>query len=84
MRIQPEALARLRAAQMRGEAIATIFEHMGKMAEVAGYSAAEQLLTYQEPNAVVEEGDLVPIIILALRPANVGPTVGIPPDPAPE
>ena len=65
---------------MRGEAIATIFEHLGKMAEVVGYSAAEQLLTYQEPGA--QEGDLVPIIILALRPANVGATVDATADPA--
>lgn len=84
MRIQPEALARLSAGP-RGEALALIFDYMLKTCEVMGNSATEQLLTFQDPGVVAEEGDLVPIIILALRPASRDrPTVDIPADPAPE
>lgn len=83
MRIQPQALERLKAGP-RGEALGLIFEYMLKTCEVMGSSATEQVLTFQDQSMIAEEGDLVPIIILALRPANVGPTVDVPANPAPE
>lgn len=68
MQINPSALNRLRQAQLRSDGIATIFEAMSKAIE-AGATATEFVLGYQHPDDPVAEGDLVPVIVIALRPA---------------
>lgn len=69
MQINQAAMRRLRSAQLRAEAIATIFEVMIKAIE-AGSSQTEFMLGYQSPEDTVADGDLVPVIVLALRPAT--------------
>jgi hypothetical protein len=73
MQIHPSSLERLRSAQFRPEAIATIFEHMGKMTGEIGAAASEFTLGYQKDEDEVREGDMVPVIVLALRPAKLSP-----------
>lgn len=73
MQIHPSSLGRLRSAQFRSEAIATIFEHLAKLNGEFGSVASEYTLGYQSPDDEVTEGDLVPVIVLALRPATLPP-----------
>lgn len=68
MQINESALQRVRSAQLRGEGVALIFEMMAKLV-AEGAAAAEFTLGYQKPEDVIQEGDLVPVIVLALRPA---------------
>lgn len=73
MQINESALNRVRSAQFRGDGIALIFETMGKLIAEQGVPAAEFTLGYHSPEDPVAEGDLVPVIVLALRPAQVKP-----------
>jgi len=75
MRVNQQALDRLRAAGLRAEGVATIFEHMGKCVEQFGVAAGRLLISYQSPGDYVEPGDLVPTIILSLEPADVRPNL---------
>lgn len=73
MQINNSALQRVRSGQFRGEAIATIFEHLATMVGEMGAAASEFTLGYQQPGDPVNEGDMVPVIVLALRPAQKPP-----------
>lgn len=75
------SLNRLRAAQMRPEAIATIFEHMAMAVGEMGVAASQYTLGFQRPEDEVRVGDLVPVIVLSLVPASIPipQAVGTPP-----
>ncbi len=69
MQILPAALQRVRTAPLRAEAIATIFESLAQHFEQCGEEAATYTLGYQNADDFVSEGDLVPVIVLSVRPA---------------
>jgi hypothetical protein len=69
VQINKSALGRLTAGQFRPDAIGTIFETMALAAQQMGSAATEFTLGYQHPDDPVADGDLVPVIVLALRPA---------------
>lgn len=71
MAILTPALNRLRQAQLRAEAVCTIFEHLDHAVEQFGAAASSVQIEYQKPDDEPVEGDLVPVIILSLRPAAV-------------
>jgi len=73
VQIQEPALQRVRSGQFRADGIAAIFEHMGKMVAELGPTCAEFTIGYQSPDEPVAEGDMVPVIILQLRPAVIPP-----------
>jgi hypothetical protein len=54
---------------MRPEGVATIFEFLLKIASQVGPAAAQLEISYQAADDTVIEGDLVPVIVLALKPA---------------
>lgn len=72
MPIAKEGLIRLRDSLMRGEAVATIFEGMVIGMERLGAPTSHLTLDFQHPDDVLDEGDLIPVITLSLRPATVG------------
>jgi hypothetical protein len=71
MRIHPEALERLRAAPFTGRSLAEIFEQMHRLSAIDPNCAPSFSLDYQSQADVIEEGDLIPIITIALRPATI-------------
>lgn len=73
MQINSSALQRVRSGQFRPDAIATIFENMANLVGETGAAATEFTLGYQHPDDLVTEGDMVPVIVLALRPAQKPP-----------
>lgn len=82
MQISTSALQRVRSAQLRPDAIATIFEHMAACAELHPGGRPQFVLDYEDPDMPAGEGDLIPVIILSLRPANHDrATVDIPEQP---
>ncbi len=48
----------------------TIFEGLRSAYEALGPEAAELHLDWQKEGDIVEDGDVVPVIVLALRPAK--------------
>ena len=71
MPIAPKALTRLRESLMRGEAVATIFEGMAIGMEQLNCPTSHFSLDFQHPDDVLEEGALIPVITLSLRPATM-------------
>jgi len=69
VQIPTSALEKVAGSRMSGPAIRTIFERMLRDIEEFGIIASEMTLSFQDPNLPVTEGDVVPVIILALRPA---------------
>lgn len=69
MRIPVSALEKVAGSRMSGPAIRTIFERMLADIEHIGVPATEITLDFQDHTIPAEEGDVVPVIILALRPA---------------
>ena len=53
---------------MSGEGIAEILNLLLVKAEMAGVPPSF-VLDYQEPDDTIEEGDLIPVITVSLRPA---------------
>jgi hypothetical protein len=73
LKLNPSALARLRAASLSAAGIANIFERLAEsladcpeMLQVASMS-----LDYQATTDEVAEGDLIPVITISLRPATI-------------
>lgn len=77
MQIHKPALQRVKSAPFRAEGIAQIFEHMVEAVKQFGPAAGEYVLGYQATGDPVEEGDLVPVITLSLRPAHVENNDGV-------
>jgi hypothetical protein len=71
MQIHKPSLQRVKSAPFRADGIAQIFEHMVEAVRQFGPAAGEYVLGYQAADDPVEEGDLVPVITLSLRPTYV-------------
>lgn len=85
MKINPQALERLKAAAVTAGSLAAIFEQMGEAFQLFGTAYASFGIDFQG-DADVEEDDLIPVITLTLRPAtpNDRPDVDVPPEPTPD
>lgn len=72
MRINPAALERLSQAPLTGEGLVRIFNEMMPIAQEAGPNCCASLnLDYQDQDAPIEDGDLIPVITITLRPATI-------------
>ncbi len=69
MQIQRSALEKVEGSRMSGPAIRTIFERMLIDIDQLGIAASEITLDFQDHTLPAQEGEMVPVIILALRPA---------------
>jgi len=69
MRINPQALERLRAAPLHGAGFADICENM-LLAASATDATPVFNLDYQPTPEEIEEGDLIPVITIYLRQAK--------------
>lgn len=67
MQINKQALNRVATARMTGEGIAEILNLLLIKSEMAGVPPSF-VLDYQEPDDTIEEGDLIPVITVSLRP----------------
>lgn len=57
---------------MTGEGIGRIFEHLLSASEIVGDTAILSCnLDYQKAEDHVEEGDLIPVVSISLRPATL-------------
>ena len=74
MPIHHPTFDRLRAAKIRGDGLATILEQMAAGIEMLGAATSQLQLDWQQPDDELREGDLLPIVILSLRPAIVPPS----------
>lgn len=70
MPIAQPCLTRLRESLMRGEAVATIFEHMAFGIDRLNSPTGHFTLDFQHPDDVLDSTHLVPVITLSLRPAT--------------
>ena len=73
MPIHQPTFDRLRAAKISGQGIAAILEQMAAGVEMFGAAASELQLDWQKPDDEVQDGDLLPVVTLSLRPAIVPP-----------
>lgn len=72
MQINPQAIERVRTSRPTGEGTATIFEYLLAAMVIAGDTALVSMaLDYQYEGDPVQEGDLIPVITFALRPATL-------------
>ena len=79
MPINQAALTRLGAATFQAETFVNVMEQMAGMRDALGAGDTTITLDYQEVDAVVLEGDMIPYITIGLRQANVpAPPVNIP------
>lgn len=69
MRIPTDALEKVAGSRMSGPAIRTIFERMLLDIEQFGIVASELTLDFQDHSKPADEDEVIPVIILALRPA---------------
>jgi len=70
MRLHPQSINRFISGKFRPEPILTILEGLRNAFEQLGPEAAELHLDWQKDDDLVEVGDLVPVIVIALRPAR--------------
>ena len=73
MPIHHPTFDRLRAAKVSGDGLATILEQMVVGIEMLGAATSQLQLDWQKPEEEVREGDLLPVVILSLRPAIIPP-----------
>jgi len=73
VQIQDSALNRVRGCHLDAAHIAAIYERMLKDVKVLGVKATEVTLDWQDYNEPITEGDMVPVMVLALRPAMKEP-----------
>jgi hypothetical protein len=72
MRINPQALDRVKGSRPTGDGMATIFEHLRGALQSTGDTAVLSMsLDYQKDGDEVQEGDLIPVISFGLRPATL-------------
>ena len=69
MPIHQATFDRLRAAKISGDGLATILEQMAAGIEMLGAATSQLQLDWQQPDDEVQEGDLLPVVTLSLRPA---------------
>lgn len=70
MPIPQHVLQRVRSAPSSGEGLARIFEQIALTAELLGGAIGQFTLDFQRADDPVVEGDLIPVIVLTLRPAT--------------
>lgn len=68
MQVQQQALERVRGCRLDPAAIAAIYERMLVDTLTFGVQATEITLDWSRPEDPIQEGDMVPVMILALRP----------------
>jgi hypothetical protein len=73
MPVAEPTLKRIREAPLRPDALAMIFEQIGKMVDQFGAAASIFQLDYQKPDDDLQPGDLLPVITLAVRPYEPAP-----------
>ena len=73
MRVSPVALHRIREARMSGTGVAMMFEHIVAALEMFDGAQSAMSFDYQYADDEVVEGDLIPVVTLALRPATMKP-----------
>jgi hypothetical protein len=66
--INQHALDAIRTAALTGPNIAAQFERMAVGAQGVGSSGGMFILSYLDPEQLPEEGELVPVITLSLKP----------------
>lgn len=69
MKIHETAFDRLRQAKISGEGVAAVLQQMAAGVEMFGAAASELQLDWQRPEDEIQEGDLLPVVTLSLRPA---------------
>ena len=82
MQVQSQALERVRGCRLDPEKIASIYERMVVDIATFGVQATEITLDWHKPEDPIQEGDMVPVLILALRPIvkepeDDRPTMGV-------
>jgi hypothetical protein len=70
MRINPDALERLKGATFNSEVVAFLLEQVRGQAEIMGAPTASLSLDYEKPGDKVEPGDVIPVLTFTLRPAK--------------
>lgn len=70
MKIQPEALERVRTATINGEKLAQLFEQLAAETEAAGGVNNSVTIDYQHSDQEVDSETWIPQIILVLRQAE--------------
>lgn len=70
MPINKQALDRLQGATFTSESIVEVLKILSRVADLTD-STAEIRLDYQKEDDKVADGDLIPFIVIGLRPAEV-------------
>lgn len=70
MKIQPEALEKVRTATINGEKLSQLFEQLAAETETAGAGNSSVTIDYQHSDQEVDSETWIPQIILVLRPAE--------------
>ena len=78
MRLHPQATSRFASSKFQAASVLTILEGLSMAYQQLGPEAAELHLDWQKDEDTVEDGDLVPVIVIALRSARK-PNVEKPP-----
>lgn len=71
MPINQAALEKVKAAKMRGESFAMVFESFGAILDVTGAAEASMTFDYQHDDIEVKPGDLIPFVTVGLRQATI-------------
>lgn len=59
----------MRQSQLRPEAVATIFEHLGQLADQFGAESSVLSINWMKHGDEPLDGELTPVITLSLQPA---------------
>jgi hypothetical protein len=70
-RVLPEALERLAKAELTPDRLIEVFKGLALAANAHGSEVVQLNLDYQGATDQVQEGDLIPVISLSLRPATL-------------
>lgn len=70
MPLHQPSLSRMRQSQLRPEAVATIFEHLGQLADNFGAESSVMSINWMKHEDEPLEGELTPVITLSLHPAT--------------
>jgi len=74
MQLNQAAMERLKAATFTPETFVEVAKQMTEAQERFGTFAPSQLpLDYQEDGDEVEPGDMIPVILIGIRPATMEP-----------
>ncbi len=71
MQINEQALKRLQESSITPEAVVATLEQICNGCNMFGIVGSQIPLDYQDADTVLEEGDLIPFIIIGLRPPTI-------------